>query len=227
MPAEPAARGSVCAVASVESVNVGTAKPYRAKVGRSGIDKLPADGPVRVGVPGAGGSGLAGDAICDTDHHGGPDQAVYAYAREDLEVWAAQLGRPLRGGFFGENLTTIGLDVDGAVIGERWAIGADLVLQVTAPRIPCVTFEAQVGLPGWVKRFTAHGVPGAYLRVLVPGEVRAGDEVRVLERPDSPATIGLSFRAVTLEPELLPQLVDAPHLVPEMRETVRRRVPAG
>jgi MOSC domain-containing protein YiiM len=212
-------------VAHIESVNVGVAKHTGVKSGTSGIDKHPQPDAVPIDVPGFGRSGLAGDTICDTPNHGGPDQAVYAYAREDLEVWAAALGRPLRGGLFGENLTTVGVDVTGAVIGERWRVGDRLVLQVTSPRIPCVSFEEQMGERGWIKRFTRAAVPGAYLRVLQPGEVRAGDPVVVEGRPDSPATIGVSFRAVTLEPDLLADLVDAPDLVPEMRALARRRVP--
>jgi MOSC domain-containing protein YiiM len=206
-------------------VNVGRPKPSGVKAGLSAIDKHAVPGSVRIEEPGFGRSGVAGDAICDTPSHGGPDQAVYAYAREDLDVWSGELARPLRAGLFGENLTTVGVDVTGAVIGERWRIGDELVLQVTSPRIPCVTFEAQMGERGWIKRFTQAAVPGAYLRVLAPGEVRAGDPVVVEGRPDSPATIGVSFRALTLEPELLAALVDAPDLVPEMRERARRRVP--
>lgn len=212
-------------MAHIESVNVGVARHTGVKSGASGIDKHPQPAAVPIDVPGWGGSGLAGDAICDKPNHGGPDQAVYAYAREDLEVWAAELGRPLRGGLFGENITTVGVDVTGAVIGERWRVGDRLVLQVTCPRIPCVTFAEQMGESGWIKRFTRTAVPGAYLRVLVPGEVRAGDPVLVEGRPDSPATIGVSFRALTLEPDLLSGLVDAPDLLPGMRALARRRVP--
>lgn len=214
-------------MASIESVNVGTSKPYVGKGGRSGIDKLPTAGPVAVAVPGFGRSGVAGDAILDTPHHGGPDQAVYAYAREDLEAWAAELGQPVRGGFFGENLTTLGLEVTGAVIGETWQVGAELVLQVTYPRTPCATFTDQMKRPRWAKEFTAHGVPGTYLRVLRPGTVRAGDPVTVLERPDSAVTVGLAFRALHLEPDLLPLLVGAPLLPDKLREKVARRVPTG
>ena len=86
-------------------------------------------------------------------HHGGADQAVYAYAREDLDVWAAKLRRPLPNGIFGENLTTIGIDVNGALIGERWLIGRSLLLEVSCPRIPCTTFQGWLGEPGWLKRF--------------------------------------------------------------------------
>lgn len=212
-------------MAHIESVNVGIARHTGVKSGISGIDKHPQPDAVAIDVPGLGRSGLAGDAICDTPHHGGPDQAVYAYAREDLEVWAAELGRPLRAGLFGENLTTVGVDVTGAVIGERWRVGDRLALQVTCPRLPCVTFAEQMAEPGWIKRFTRAAVPGAYLRVLEPGSVGAGDEIVIEGRPDSPATIGVSFRAITLEPDLLSELVDAPDLVPDMRALARRRVP--
>jgi MOSC domain-containing protein YiiM len=213
-------------VAHLESVNVGVPKPYTGKGGRSGIDKLPVDGPVAIDVPGWGASGLAGDSICDKPNHGGPDQAVYAYAREDLAWWAAELDRPaLRGGFFGENLTTSGVEVTGAVVGEVWAIGG-VRLQVTCPRIPCATFQDQMKQPRWARTFTLAARPGAYLRVLEAGQVRGGDEVVVLDRPDSPVTIGVMFRAMTREPELLPLLVTAPLVPEDIRELAARRAPA-
>jgi MOSC domain-containing protein YiiM len=212
-------------MASVLSVNVGAPRPLAVPLGRSGIDKRPVDGAVRVTPPGWGESGLAGDTIWEKPHHGGPDQAVYAYAREDLDGWEAELGRTLPPGTFGENLTTAGLDVTGAVLGERWRIGEDLVLQVTTPRIPCRTFATWLGERGWVRTFTLRARPGAYLRVLEPGEVRAGDPVEVTDRPDSPVTIGVAFRAITTEPELLPLLLDAPCVLDELRDTARRRAP--
>ena len=211
-------------MALVRSVNVGQARRVAAKSGLTGIDKRSADGPVQVAAPGAGRSGLAGDTICDTAHHGGADQAVYAYAREDLDRWEAGLGRPLPAGTFGENLTTEGLDVTGAVLGERWRVGEQVVLQVTAPRIPCRTFAAWLGRAGWVRTFTERAAPGAYLRVLEPGPVRSGDPVVVEGRPDSPVTIGVSFRAVTTEPELLPLLLRSPGVPAELRDVARRRL---
>ena len=208
----------------IESVNVGVVRPAVSTPGTSGIDKVPTAGPVAVDVPGAGRSGLAGDPICDTDFHGGPDQAVYAYAREDLEAWRPTLG-PLRAGMFGENLTTRGVDVTGARIGERWRVGDDVVLQVTVPRTPCRTFAAWLERAGWVRTFTEAAVPGAYLRVLVPGPVRAGDRVVVLDRPDHGVTIGLVFRAVTRQPDLLPRLVPALDALPDdVRARVLRRL---
>jgi MOSC domain-containing protein YiiM len=193
--------------------------------GVTGIDKRPVDGPVRVAAPGlegAGASGLAGDAVCDTRHHGGDDQAVYAVAREDLDAWERELGRALGNGSFGENLTTSGLDVSGARIGERWRVGPRVVLEVTSARIPCRTFQGHLGERGWVKRFTRQGAPGAYLRVIEPGEIRAGDAVEIVHRPDHDITVALQFRAVTTERELLPRLLAAGEaLHPEIREKAR------
>jgi MOSC domain-containing protein YiiM len=197
------------------SVNVGRPRPvpYTSQPdGVTGIDKQPAEGPVRVTAPGpkgVGASGLAGDAVCDTRHHGGDDQAVYAYAREDLDTWERELGRPLANGCFGENLTTDGLDVSGALIGERWRIGPQVVLEVTAGRIPCATFQGHMGERGWVKRFTRKAATGAYLRVIEPGEIRSGDPVEIVYRPDHGVTAAMQFRAVTTERELLPRLLAA------------------
>ncbi|MEV5309732.1 MOSC domain-containing protein [Streptomyces sp. NPDC052610] len=197
------------------SVNLGRPRtvPYTDHPqGLTGIDKRPVDGPVRVAAPGpkgVGASGLAGDAVCHTRHHGGNDQAVYAVAREDLDEWERELGRPLADGAFGENLTTSGLDVSGALIGERWRIGREVVLEVTCGRIPCRTFQGHLGEQGWVKRFTLRGAPGAYLRVIEPGEIRAGDPVEIVHRPGHEVTVALQFRAVTTERELLPRLLAA------------------
>ncbi|GHH07897.1 MOSC domain-containing protein [Streptomyces rubradiris] len=197
------------------SVNVGRPRPvpYTSQPdGVTGIGKQPAEGPVRVAAPGpkgVGASGLAGDAVCDTRHHGGNDQAVYAYAREDLDAWERELGRPLANGCFGENLTTDGLDVSGALIGERWRIGPQVVLEVTAGRIPCATFQGHMGERRWVERFTRKAATGAYLRVIEPGEIHAGDPVEIVYRPDHGVTAAMQFRAVTTERELLPRLLAA------------------
>ncbi|MET8977744.1 MOSC domain-containing protein [Streptomyces sp. NPDC004539] len=199
----------------VLSVNVGrlTPVPYTDHPqGLTGIDKRPVAGPVRVSAPGpkgTGGSGLAGDEIADLRHHGGDDQAVYAFAREDLDAWERALDRPLAPGAFGENLTTEGVDVSEALIGERWRIGADLLLEVTSGRVPCLTFQGHLGEKQWVKRFTREGAPGAYLRVIEPGEVRAGDPLEIVHRPDHDVTVAVAFRAVTIERNLLPRLLAA------------------
>jgi MOSC domain-containing protein YiiM len=196
--------------------------------GVTGIDKRPADGPVRIAAPGpkgVGASGLAGDAVCETRHHGGDDQAVYAVAREDLDDWEPELGRPLPNGVFGENLTTQGLDISGALIGERWRIGPEVILEVTCGRIPCDTFQAHMGEERWVKRFTQKGAPGAYLRVIQPGEIRGGDPIEIVHRPDHDVTVALQFRASTTERALLPRLLAAgAALHPESLEKARKYV---
>ena len=159
------------------------------KTEATGIAKQPQSGPVEVRAPGpkAGGlgSGLVGDFIGDTRHHGGDDQAVYAFAREDLDRWEQRLDRELPNGFFGENLTTSGLDVAEARVGERWRVGEEVVLQVTSPRIPCSTFRGWVDERGWLKTFTADARPGAYLAVITPGRVYAGDPSRWCTGPST------------------------------------------
>ena len=214
-------------MASVLSVNV-AAESVDLGGWRSGIDKRPSDAPLAVRAPGPRkgglGSGVVGDAICNPKHHGGDDQAVYAYAREDLDDWQAQLGRELTNGMFGENITTSGLDVTNAVIGERWTIGTGgLVLEVTSPRTPCKTFSTWLGIRGWIKTFTAAVVPGAYFRVIEPGTMRAGDRVEVIGRPDHSVTVGTVFRALMLEPDLLPTLTAADALPEKIKQQVARR----
>lgn len=216
------------------SVNVGRPTPLPSAGGPgglSGIDKRPFPGPVRVSDPGpkgTGGSGLAGDAVCDLRNHGGSDQAVYAFAREELDAWERQLGgRELNDGSFGENLTTVGVDVSGALIGERWRVGAELLLEVTSGRVPCRTFADHIGEEKWVRRFTQEAVSGAYLRVIEPGTIRAGDPVEIVHRPDHEITAALQFRAVTTERTLLPSLLAAASaLHPEALRKAREYVAA-
>ncbi|MFC6081990.1 MOSC domain-containing protein [Sphaerisporangium aureirubrum] len=211
------------------SVNLAVPRPNPAKadVGTTGIDKRPTTEAVHVRAPGPRrtglGSGLLGDQIFDTTSHGGDDQAVYAYAREDLDHWEGELGRSLTGGMFGENITTRGLDVNGALIGERWRIGDHLLLEVSAPRIPCDTFAQWIEEPGWIKRFVVAARPGAYLRVIEPGEMRAGDPVVVEYRPGHEVTVAVTFRATTLEPDLLPLLPPVEALPRSVRERAARR----
>ncbi len=216
----------------VASVNVGVPSiNHWKKVPLTGIDKRPVEGPVVVTAPGpegAGKVGLTGDRAHDVAHHGGADQAVYAYALEDLEVFTDLLGRPLRPGRdFGENFSTRGVDVNGALIGERWRVGSQLVLEVSCPRIPCATFEGWIGVAGWLRRFISEARPGAYLRVVSPGPVQEGDPVTILSRPAHDVTVELAFRALTLEPAMLPRLLDADALPGEGRALVARRLASG
>ena len=211
------------------SVNVGHPEPNPYKDTRStGIGKRPVAGPVEVRAPGPKqgglGSGLVGDFIGDGKHHGGDLQAVYAFQREDLDAWQHRLGRELPDGSFGENLTTLGIDVNEALVGEVWQVGDHVQLKVTSPRIPCGTFRGWMGERGWARTFTAAGRPGTYCSVLVPGTIRAGDRVEVVSRPDHAVTAALVFRATTTERDLLPQLLAAgDDLEPEIAELARER----
>ena len=204
--------------------------PMRVRPGETtGIDKSPTRDAVMVRAPGPmhGGLGseLAGDTIGNHKVHGGDDQAVYADAREDLDIWEARLGRSLTNGMFGENLTTAGVEGTHAVIGERWNVGAGgLVLEVSAPRMPCRTFQAFPDLNHCVKTFTAAAIPGAYLRVVSPGTVRAGDEISVDHRPDHDVTVEVAFRARTSESGLLPRLLVAGALPEAFKSHARRAV---
>lgn len=200
-----AAEGPASAAGSVVAVCVVHALiPGPKDVGVTAIDKRPVTGAVEVGP-----LGLGGDQVCDTKHHGGVEQAVYAYSDEEAAWWSAELGVQIPPGLFGENLRTSGVEVSGAEIGERWRIGGagGVLLQVTAPRIPCVTFAARMGLPGWVKRFGTGGRPGAYLGIVEPGTVQAGDPIEVVHRPGHGVTVADTFPS--LRPDVARRLLDA------------------
>lgn len=157
-------------------------------VGRTGIAKqIRADGIV------ATRAAVLDDVVCNTRYHGGPDKALYAYGEEDASWWAAQLGRPVPPGLFGENVHVRGIDMRGALIGERWRIGAEVEVEVTMPRIPCVTFQHHMGEERWLKRFTEGGRPGTYLRVHRGGPIRPGDSVAILHRPQHGVTVSRWF----------------------------------
>jgi MOSC domain-containing protein YiiM len=191
------------ATARVISVSTGQGRDaeWAGRLKRTAIDKRPVPGPVTVGR-----LGLAGDEQVDKPDHGGYEQALYAYAREDLDWWVERLGRELPGGAFGENITTSGLDLTGALIGEVWRLGSAMV-QVTSPRIPCVVFAGWMDEGQWVKRFADAGRTGAYLRVLEEGQVSAGDPVEVLTRPAVRVTIAESARAYYGDAELMRRLL--------------------
>lgn len=166
------------------------------RVGVTAIDKRPVEGPVQVRE-----YGLHGDVQADRKHHGGVWKAVYLLSDSDVEQWEPEFGGPIPPGYFGENLRVTGIDTARLQIGtvlEVAAAGASggdagapgLRMEVTTPRIPCQTFAHRVGKPRWVRRFTEGGRPGAYARVLAPGPVGAGDEIRVVSVPTHGVTIG-------------------------------------
>ena len=190
----------------VESVNVAVVRtdPFtRVKSGRSGIDKRPAPQPVRLET-----DGVAGDTVCDRNDHGGPEQAVYAYAVEDLDFWARELERAVEPGNVGENLTLAGVDCSHAVVGERWQVG-DAVLRVTGPRTPCRVFAGFLDVPDLIKRFFGAGRPGAYLAVERPAAVSAGDPVTLLDRPAHGVTTADLLAATGGRRDLVPRIAGA------------------
>ncbi|KNH17662.1 molybdenum cofactor sulfurase [Arthrobacter sp. ZBG10] len=168
--------------------------PDASSVGVTAIDKRAADGPVKVHR-----LGLQGDIQANRVHHGGPDQALYAYSQADADFWADELQRDMPPGVFGENLRVAGLDATGAVIGERWKIGLDVEVEVTSPRTPCATFQRRLGEARLVKRFTEAGRVGAYLRVLRTGTIQAGDHIHRTFIPTHGITVGQWFSAPDAE----------------------------
>jgi MOSC domain-containing protein YiiM len=196
----------------VIEVNVGSAAVIGVRRGhpwRSAIAKAPV-GAARVPV---GPLGLEGDAQHNRKHHGGPNQAVYAYAAEDAAWWSAELGKPVDASILGQNLTTEGVDVNAVVIGERWRVGTAL-LEATSPRIPCATLAHRVGLPGMVKRFARAGRCGAYFRVLEPGTIGAGDPIAVLDRPADAPSVARVMAILLFEGERAGELLGLAALNP-------------
>jgi MOSC domain-containing protein YiiM len=197
------------------SVNVGLPKVVDtgSRQVETAIWKYPVEG--RVAVRGVN---LAGDRQADLTVHGGPDKAVYAYAIEETRLWEGELDRELGAGAFGENLTTEGVDVSGAVLGERWRIGTTL-LEVVQPRLPCFKLGLRMGDPGFLRTFARASRPGAYLKIIEEGELGAGDpiEVDLAGRPDHGVSVRLVADAMLVDHSLIPRAREAPQLIDSLR----------
>jgi MOSC domain-containing protein YiiM len=204
---------STCA-GSVLSVNVGSVREfeYNGRPARSAIWKSPVAGRIA-----ARGVNLAGDDQADRKAHGGPDKSVYAYAVEDVRWWEQELGRSVAYGEFGENLTTEGIEVNNALVGERWEIGTT-VLEVSEPRIPCWRLGARMNDKMFPRRFTEALRPGAYLRIVVEGDLGARDKIRIVEKPDHDLTVRDVFGIYTQGRDEVERLL----AVPRMSESWRR-----
>ncbi|RIK09966.1 MAG: MOSC domain-containing protein [Acidobacteria bacterium] len=213
----------------VRSTNVARPKPEPSgKPYLTGIDKRPGAA-LEVFQPGpryGDGPGVVGDHVGDVDHHGGANKAVYAYAREELDRWGRELGRQLADGFFGENLTTEGIDLERMLINQRLRVGEQVLLEVSVPRTPCATFARHVGEPGWVRRFAAHGRCGVYLRVVVPGTVRAGDPVVAEGRPGHDVDMMTAFAAAMGDDDAARRVVEAGCLPDMYHQRYVRRLAA-
>lgn len=205
----------------VTSVNVGRKETigHGKRSFTTGIRKRAAGGPVYISS-----DAVAGDTICDTRHHGGADQVVYAYSQDDYEWWSEQLGRELAPGTFGDNLTIEGLPSD-LNVGDRLLIG-DVLLEATAPRIPCSTLAAQMQDAGFGMAFRKAERPGIYFRVLNEGEISAGDAVRCIENPAPVVSILDLYRLAYdrhPDPAALERYLEAP-LAERMRASIEEKL---
>ena len=180
--------------------------------GRTGIDKRSVVGSVEFKN-----NGVAGDRIIDTNVHGGYDQAVYAYAREDAQWWEKVIGEEISAGKFGENLTTEGIDVNAAFVGEQWKIGS-VILEVSQPRIPCRVFAGFWKRATLIKDFTQAGRPGAYLRIIQEGTAQAGDAIEVIYKPDHSVSISDLFSAKSGERAKINEIKVVPQLSQGFKE---------
>jgi MOSC domain-containing protein YiiM len=208
-------------IGQVLSVNVGRPRTveWHGRQVKSGIWKEPVAGPI-----GVQGVNLDGDDQADRRVHGGPDKAVYAYAIEDYRWWSSELGRALHPATFGENLTTEGVDLSAAIVGDRWLVGS-ATLEVCQPRFPCYKLGIRMGDDDFVDRFEAVGRLGAYLRILDPGAVTAGDRVVLTHRPAADLTIGDMIevdRAPTAD--LLERVAASAHVPQRWRERAAREL---
>ena len=207
-------------IGRIESVNVGRPRevPWHDRVVTTAIWKEQV-----VGRIAAAGVNLDGDDQADRRVHGGPTKSIYAYAVEDYQWWADQIGSSLAPGTFGENLTLAEIDLRAAVVGERWQVGG-MTARVTEPRIPCFKLGIRMGDAAFVGRFAAAGRPGTYLAIERAGDVEAGDPIHLLDRPGHGVTIGDIERAYHGHPELVPLLVDLEDLSEGWRDWARRHV---
>ena len=206
-------------MAHIESINITHAVlegEWAGSVGATGIDKRPVSGRLRLV-----GNAVEGDRILDTNSHGGFHKAVYAYADEDRKWWESELGINISNGSFGENLTTLGVDVTNALIGEKWKIGSTL-LEVSEPRIPCRVFAGFWQRPTLIKDFTTAARPGAYLRIIEEGEVGAGDLIEIISKPKHGITIRDLFRAKSGERSKMAKIATLPELSDAYREWAKK-----
>ncbi|WP_277100283.1 MOSC domain-containing protein [Corynebacterium riegelii] len=191
---------------------------------RSGIEKVAAD-EIVVTIPGpdyGDGSGVVGDHVGDTKHHGGQQKAIYAYSRECLDSWERELGRSLPNGMFGENLTTTGIVWANVLLNQRFRIG-EVELEVSVPRSPCRTFAAWMGEPGWVRRFAESGDCGCYFRVNQEGVIRPGDAIEALDTPEHGFTMGEAFAAWMGDADLARRMWELNILPPLYQERYGKR----
>ena len=184
--------------------------------GRTGIDKEPVSGPVELKD-----NCVAGDSVIDRKAHGGYDKAVYAYSIEDAKWWEGVIGRELRNGSFGENLTVQGIELNSSLIGERWSVGS-CILEVSEPRIPCRVFAGFWDRPTLIKEFTDAKRSGTYLRIIEEGKVSAGDEIKVISKPSHKITVLDIFEAKAGNREKIQEIIKVRELSEKYLEWAKK-----
>jgi len=184
--------------------------------GRTGIDKEPVSGPVELKD-----NRVAGDSVIDRKAHGGYDKAVYAYSIEDANWWEGVIGRELRNGSFGENLTVQGIELNSSLIGERWSVGS-CILEVSEPRIPCRVFAGFWDRPTLIKEFTDARRSGTYLRIIEEGKVSAGDEIKVISKPSHKITVLDIFEAKAGNREKIQEIIKVRELSEKYLEWAKK-----
>ncbi len=205
-------------MSKIISINVGAPRTFefRGRTVSTAIFKFPVEGPVRVE-----GVNLIGDDQADRRVHGGIDKAVYAYASEDYEWWSGQLGRALPPGMFGDNLTTEGIDVGRAVVGQHWRIG-HVVLEVSEPRVPCYKLGIRMEDPGFPAVFSAADRPGSYLRIVEEGWLAAGDRIEIGTPPEHGLTVADIARIYHRDHQEAGRFVEAAQLSDRWKRWARR-----
>lgn len=205
-------------MSSIISVNVGVQKAveYRGHAVSTGIYKSSVEGRVR-----AEGVNLVGDDQADRRVHGGIDKAVYAYASEDYQWWSDQLGHSLAPGTFGDNLTTEGVEVGAAVVGQQWRVG-DVVLEVSEPRVPCYKLGIRMNDPEFPTLFSAADRPGTYLRIVEEGSLAAGDRIEIGPTPEHGLTVAEIARIYHRDHQEASRLLEVPELSDRWRRWAQR-----
>jgi MOSC domain-containing protein YiiM len=210
------------------AINIGMPRTIDIGAGpeSTAIFKTTVDGPIEVTL-----DGLVGDAVGDTKHHGGPDQALYVYFGADYAHWERLLDRSLEPGVFGDNLTISGPDDRSNTmssnelwVGDRLAVGP-VTLEVTAPRIPCGTFARRMELPAsFIDRFRNELRPGVYVRVLEPGVVSVDDHVAVVAGPRTVSIVELvELWGAKPDADTIDRLLSAPIAERDRADLERRR----
>lgn len=194
--------------------------PYQTGIHKVGVDSLDVFNP---GPSYGDGSGVAGDFVGDSKHHGGAEKAVYFYAREELDYWGKQAGTSYPNGMFGENVTTTGINWAKVLVNQRFSVGS-AVLEVSSPRQPCRTFATWLGIKGWVKTFAQRGDCGAYARVIEPGTIKPGDCIAFHQGPEHGITMGMAFAALMGDLEIAKAVLEAQCLSPHYHDALVKRL---